>query len=220
METYLEILSSYPTAVYTVLLGIVTVYWLLSALGLFEMDLLDGLLGLEAAGDAVGDAGGDSDGGALASLLIKFGLDGVPLMVVFTLIALVGWSVCYLTDLHVLRGMTGSVGVLARTGTLVGGLLLSIPISRVALMPVRRALHHNRPVQQTPLLGRAATVRSPEITQNSGTAEINDGGAGLILQVRHATPGLFVRGDRVVLIEYLSEENAYRVISAEEFDAL
>ena len=42
----------------------------------------------------------------------------------------------------------------------------------------------------------------------------------LILQVRHATPGLFVRGDRVVLIEYLSEENAYRVISAEEFDAL
>ena len=216
MDTYLEILSTYPTAVYTVLLAVVTVYWLLSALGLLGMDTLDGLLGLEAAGD-----GADSDGsGALASLLNKFGLDGVPLMVVFTLIALVGWSVCYLTELHLLRGMTGVTGALARTGSLVGGLLLSIPVARVALSPVRALMRRHRPVSQAPLLGRIATVRSPEITQTSGTAEVEDGGAGLILQVRHATPGLFVRGDRVVLIEYLREHNAYRVVSCEDFDAL
>lgn len=216
MDTYLEILSTYPTAVYTVLLAVVTVYWLLSAVGMLGMDTLDGLLGL----DAVGDGADSADSGALASLLNKFGLGGVPLMVVFTFIALVGWSVCYLTELHLLRGMTGVTGALARTGSLVGGLLLSIPVARAALSPVRALMRRNRPVSQAPLLGRIATVRSPEITQSSGTAEVEDGGAGLILQVRHATPGLFVRGDRVVLIEYLHDHNAYRVISCEEFDAL
>lgn len=217
METYLEILSTYPTAVYTVLLIVVTLYWLLSAVGVLGVDALDGLFGLDLGSDAGGDS---AESGAVAALLNKFGLGGIPLMVLFTLIALVGWSVCYLTELHLLRGMTGITGLLARSGTLVAGLLLSIPVARVVLSPVRALMRRHRPVSQAPQLGRIATVRSPEITQTSGTAEVDDGGAGLILQVRHATPGLFVRGDRVVLIEYLREHNAYRVISCEEFDAL
>jgi hypothetical protein len=42
----------------------------------------------------------------------------------------------------------------------------------------------------------------------------------LILQVRADVSGRFVRGDRVVLIEYLEEHNAYRVISGGEFEQL
>ena len=46
---------------------------------------------------------------------------------------------------------------------------------------------------------------------SQGQAEVDDGGAGLILQVR-ADPGVFRRGDRVVLVDYLAAQNAYRVI--------
>lgn len=81
-------------------------------------------------------------------------------------------------------------------------------------------LHRYEPVTQRPLLGRYAEVRSPEITQSHGTAWVDDGGAGLILQVRADVSGRFVRGDRVVLIEYLEEQNAYRVISGGEFEQL
>lgn len=152
---------------------------------------------------------------------MKFGLHGVPVMVVFTIIAIVGWSVCYFTDLFLLRdAKLGVLAIPADIATMIAGLLLAIPVGRMVLAPVRRILRRFAPVSQRPMLGRYAVVRSPEITQTSGTAEVDDGGAGLILQVRADVSGRFVRGDRIVLIEYLEDQNAYRATSAEEFERL
>ena len=152
---------------------------------------------------------------------MKFGLHGVPVMVVITIIAIVGWSFCYFVDLYLLRTVPlGVLAIPAKIATMIGGLLVSIPAGRLVLSPVRRMLRRFAPVSQRPMLGRYAVVRSPEITRASGTAEVDDGGAGLILQVRAEVSGRFVRGDRVVLIEYLEEQNAYRVVSGEEFESL
>lgn len=226
MDEFLSVATSFPTAVYSVLLCVVTVHWLLSALGILEIDTLDGLLpdhigtdGLHGAHGAH-DAHGSEHGG-LSGLLMKFGLHGVPIMVVFTIIAIVGWASCYFFDLYVLSRMTlGAFGVAADIATVIGGLLLSIPIARIVLAPVRRIMRRFEPVSQRPLLGRYAEVRSAEVTKTHGQAMLDDGGAGLILQVRAETSGQFVRGDRVVLIEYLEQQNAYRVVSGEEFERL
>jgi len=252
MALFLEIVTSFPTVVYSVLLLVVVVHWLLSALGILEVDSVDGLMpdgfgghahgGHDIGGHGIGghDAGGHGLGGHAhgvgdhahagqhhdagsdaGGVLMKFGLHGVPIMVVFTIIAVVGWSFCFFVDEYVLR--TVPLGILelpARIATMVGGLLLAIPVGRIVLTPVRRALRRFAPVSQRPMLGRYGTVRSPELTLTSGTVEVDDGGAGLILQVRADVSGRFVRGDRVVLIEYLEDRNAYRAISAEEFERL
>ncbi len=237
MDEFLSVATSFPTAVYTVLLSVVTVHWLLSALGILEIDTLDGLLpdnvgtdGLHGAHGAHahhahhGHDGHDGHGtehGGMSGLLMKFGLHGVPIMVVITIIAIVGWASCFFFDLYVLSGMKlGALGVVADIATAIGGLLLSIPVARVVLAPVRRVMQRFAPVSQRPLLGRYAEVRSPEVTKTHGQAWLDDGGAGLILQVRAETSGQFVRGDRVVLIEYLEAQNAYRVITGEEFERL
>lgn len=240
MDVFLQIVTSFPTVVYTVLLLVVTAHWLLAALGILEVDTVDGLmpdgLGAHGAGHGIGhghdighgighDIGHghgahhhDADAGGL---LMKFGLHGVPVMVVFTIIAIVGWSVCYFVELFLLRGARlGVFAIPADIATMIGGLLLAIPVGRIVLAPVRRLLRRFAPVSQRPMLGRQGVVRSPEITQTSGTAEIDDGGAGLILQVRADVSGRFVRGDRIVLIEYLEDQNAYRVTSTEEFERL
>lgn len=256
MELFLKIVTSFPTAVYSVLLLVVMVHWLLSALGILEVDSVDGLMpdgfgghdfgGHGLGGHGVGghdlgshgighDVGTDLGGHAHAAgdhaagghhhetggLLMKFGLHGVPIMVVFTIIAVVGWSFCFFVDEYVLRNLPlGMFDLPARIATMVGGLLVSIPVGRIVLTPVRRAMRRFAPVSQRPMLGRYGTVRSPELTLDSGTVEVDDGGAGLILQVRADMSGRFVRGDRVVLIEYLEDQNAYRAISAEEFERL
>lgn len=232
MDEFLSVATSFPTAIYTVLLSVVTVHWLLSALGILEIDTFDGLLpdhigsdGLDGAHGAHAHHGHDGHGadhGGLGGLLMKFGLHGVPIMVVITIIAIVGWASCYFFDLYVLSGMalSGPLGVAADIATAVGGLLLSIPVARVVLAPVRRMMQRFAPVSQRPLLGRYAEVRSAEVTKTHGQAWLDDGGAGLILQVRADNSGQFVRGDRVVLIEYLEQQNAYRVISGEEFERL
>ena len=231
MEVFVRVATACPTIVYSVLLLVVTVHWLLSALGILELDVLDGLLpddiGADAAHGAHGahgahDAhGSHGDHGSFGGVLMKFGLHGVPVMVVFTIIAIVGWSFCFLVALHVIGARPEGIGAtLAGVATMIGGLLLSIPVGRMVLAPVRRLLRRYEPVTQRPLLGRYAEVRSPEITQTHGTAWVDDGGAGLILQVRCDMPGRFVRGDRVVLIEYLDEQNAYRVTSTSEFEEI
>ncbi len=229
MDEFLRVATSFPTAVYTVLLCVVTVHWLLSALGILEIDTLDGLMpdhigtdGLHGAhaGHGGHDAHG-ADHGGMSGLLMKFGLHGVPIMVVITIIAIVGWAFCYFFDLYVLSGMTlGALSVVADIATAFGGLLLSIPLARMVLAPVRRIMRRFAPVSQRPLLGRYAEVRSAEVTKTHGQVWLDDGGAGLILQVRAETSGQFVRGDRVVLIEYLEQQNAYRVITCEEFERL
>ena len=234
MDEFLSVATSFPTAVYSVLLCVVTVHWLLSALGILEIETLDGLMpdhlgtdGLHGAHGAHGahahhahDGHGTEHGG-MSGLLMKFGLHGVPIMVVITIIAIVGWAFCYFFDLHVLsRVKLGAFGMVADIATAVGGLLLSIPVARIVLTPVRRMLRRFAPVSQRPMLGRYAEVRSPEVTRTHGQVWLEDGGAGLILQVRAENSGQFVRGDRVVLIEYLEQQNAYRVISGEEFERL
>jgi hypothetical protein len=225
VDTFLNIATSFPTAVYSVLMIVVVAHWLLSALGILEIDTIDGLLPDGFGGDVAHgahDAGGHHhDGHSEGGLLMKFGLHGVPIMVIVTIISIVGWLFTYFADLYVLRALSlGPFSVLADVAAIVGGLLLAIPVGRIVLAPVRRLLRRYEPVTQRPLLGRYAEVRSPEITQTHGTAWVEDGGAGLILQVRADAPGFFVRGDRVVLIEYLEDQNAYRVISGEEFERL
>lgn len=246
MDVFLQIVTSFPTVVYTVLLLVVSAHWLLSALGILEVDTIDGLMPDGFGGHGVGHGighdighgighgvghghdiahghghGGHHHDADAGGLLMKFGLHGVPVMVVFTIIAIVGWSVCYFTDLFLLRdAKLGVLAIPADIATMIAGLLLAIPVGRMVLAPVRRILRRFAPVSQRPMLGRYAVVRSPEITQISGTAEVDDGGAGLILQVRADVSGRFVRGDRIVLIEYLEEQNAYRATSAEEFERL
>lgn len=246
MDVFLQIVTSFPTVVYTVLLLVVSAHWLLSALGILEVDTIDGLMPDGFGGHGVGHGighdighgighgvghghdiahghghGGHHHDADAGGLLMKFGLHGVPVMVVFTIIAIVGWSVCYFTDLFLLRdAKLGVLAIPADIATMIAGLLLAIPVGRMVLAPVRRILRRFAPVSQRPMLGRYAVVRSPEITQISGTAEVDDGGAGLILQVRADVSGRFVRGDRIVLIEYLEDQNAYRATSAEEFERL
>lgn len=217
MEVFVRVATSFPTIVYSVLLLVMLIHWLMTMLGVLEIDAIDGLLP-----DEIGLDGGDgAHHGGIGGLLLKFGLHGIPVMVVFTLIAIVGWSFCFLVELHVLGTMPDGITTkLLGIAAMVGGLLLSIPVARIVLAPVRRLMRRYEPVTQRPLLGRYAEVRSPEITQTHGTALIDDGGAGLILQVRADVPGRFVRGDRVVLIEYLEAQNAYRVTSTEEFETL
>jgi uncharacterized OB-fold protein len=60
-------------------------------------------------------------------------------------------------------------------------------------------------------IGKTATVRSEKINLIYGSVELNDGGAGLILQVRTTEPNDYQRGNKVVLKHYIETSNTYRI---------
>lgn len=200
MDVFLSTSLSFPTLVYSVLLGVCLVYWLLAATGLVDIDL-DGL-GIDL----------DTDSGGVAGIFGRLGLSGLPTMIVVTLLSFFGWIITYFVHLLLLSHLFGPLRWLLGAGVGVLALVPAILATASVLRPVRRALIRMRPLPETSLLGRVAIVRTPAVDAGSGMADLDDGGAGLILQVRNDAGAAIHRGDRVVLIEHAADTNTWRVV--------
>ena len=204
MDLFFNIALSFPTVILSLLLAVLLGYWLLATLGLFDLDSFDSALLPD--GDAL-------QAGGISGLLMKLGLDGVPLTLILTVIVLLAWLGCYFIDYALLRAWPE--GTLRSTVAWLAAptcLIVATPFAGLLIQPLRPLFRKVQVTNEVSLLGRTAIVRSPLVDEVRGQAEIDDGGAGLILQVR-APAGRFVRGDRVLLVEYLPEKNAYKVIA-------
>lgn len=204
MPTFISIISSFPTAVFTVMLGVSVVYWLVSLSGMVEGD--------------VGD-GDPSDGASLGGLLATLGLQGVPLPLALTLLALSGWLFCYFVELWLgTRNGPGwwqwGFGALLLLVALGLGILLTAMLVRPLRPLFRRA--YRQPAEQR-LIGGLCTVRSASVGKSNGRADAHVDGDHLILEVRSDKP--LVRGDRAVVIDYLPDDQAYWVIPEKQFQS-
>jgi hypothetical protein len=207
VNDFLQTALTFPTLVFSILLGVSAVYWLLAASGLDDGDAVDGLL----SGDS--DSG---EAGVAAGMLAKLGLSGVPVMVVFTTFSFMGWLGTYFVHLLGLGQVPEQMRTLAGFGALLAMFFVAVAATSIVLRPVSRAMAKLRPAEVS-LIGQAGVVITPTLASNYGQAAFDDGGAGLILQVRYDDPHPLQRGDRIVLIEYLEGQNAYRVVSEQQF---
>lgn len=204
MDVFLHIALSFPTVVFSLLLAVAVFYWLMAMIGLIDLEILN---------FAPMPDGMDLDVGGFAGLLMKWGLDGVPVTLIATGFIFFGWLITYFVDLFLLQHLgTGLVRYVLGSGLLLGAVIVAMPVTGLALRPLSPLFVKLKPTDSESLLGKIAIVRSPTVTQTQGTANLEDGGAGLVLQVR-ADPDQFSRGDEVVLVEYLDLQNAYRVIA-------
>ena len=150
---------------------------------------------------------------------MRLGLAGIPLTIILTVLVFFCWLISYYAA-YLLSPLLG-VGLfryLLGAGIAVGAFLAAVPLTSLVLRPVRALLRKAAPPASKSLLGQVGVVRSPSVTAQQGYAWVEDGGAGLTLQVRSATAGAeFQRGTRVVLIEYVYDMNLYRVVGEDEF---
>lgn len=202
MSLFLFHISIFPTVIFTGLVLFVMLYWLTVLLGVFELDSGDMEFG---------------DGDMLAGLLMKFGLNDVPILIILTFFSLIGWIVSFVLmnvlafvsqDLLanvVLRTTLGAVVLLATVA-------IALWLTSLFVRPTRRVAKSNPTTTASRLLGKVATVRTMTVDKDYGEAVLEDGGAGLILKVR-AFDTTFSQGDKVRLMAYLSEQNAYHVVA-------
>ena len=199
-------ISLYPTIVFTGLVMFVTLYWIVSLLGMADMDTVD-------IGDASGEGADLTSSGFVSGLLLKFGLYGVPLIVILSLISLIGWLLSYFYASFLHQNFdSGILYYLFGTGALIFVLVISMWLTGIIISPIRNKIAKIPRRNAASNIGKIAVVRTLSVTDKHGEAELNDGGAGLILKIRSdINDGLLKQGDRVMLVEYLEAANTYRV---------
>lgn len=210
MELFLRTSLSFPVVLLSFLLCVAILYWCVAAVGILDVELLD----IEMDGDAFQPEG-------LAGLLLKLGLGGVPVTLVLTLLVFFAWLFCYFVELLMLRFVP--LGLLRYP---LGALLVlvalwfAVPLTNMLVRPLRPLFRKLEATTSQSLLGQTVVVRSGQVTRSRGEALLDNGGAGLILRVRADEHCGFKRGDHLVLLEHLEAENAYRVITEDEFKGI
>lgn len=208
-------ISLYPTVIFTGLVMFVTLYWIVSLLGMADMDTVD-------IGDASGDGGDLTSSGFVSGLLLKFGLYGVPLIIILSLISLIGWLLSYLYTSFLHQNFdSGLWYYVFGTGAFVLVLVVSMWLTGLIISPIRKNIARIPKRNASSNIGKIAVVRTLSVTHKHGEAELNDGGAGLILKIRSdIDDNLLKQGDKVMLVEYLTDANTYRVAVVEDKEAL
>jgi hypothetical protein len=213
MNPFYQNITSFPTAIFTFFLVLAAFYWVIAVLGIVSTDILDFDLP-EADTD-----GNFENASVLAGLMMKFGLYGVPVTIILSLITLFGWMISYYGVYFVFSVIpSGFLEDLAGIPIFIGSLYVAVLITAVIIKPMRSLFKNAFKETIKYVLGQVAVVRTSRVDENFGEAVMQDGGAGLILKVRSEKGVTFSKGDKVVLFEYLKEKNVYRVISQDEFN--
>ncbi len=212
LAMFFSVISSFPAVIFTVLLGVCLLYWLLAMLGLFDWHLGD-------FGHSHNGAEADGLASSFAGMLAKFGLNGVPVTLVMTCVVLFAWLLT-VYGVYLLDGLLQPLGWLHHG---VYALLLPVWVyvatwcTAWAIRPLRPLFLRMTQADNKLLTGRVAEVRSLRVDNHFGEAELTDSGAQLILKVRSLGESRFARGDKVVLLQYHPNEFYYSVISEAEF---
>jgi len=215
MNPFHQTVTSFPTVIYTVLLIISLLYWIVAVLGWVDIEMLD----LDMDGDIDINDSIEAQTG-IAGILLKLGLNGVPLTIVISIIALIGWVLSYYIILFGSKLVPNlwAFEFAFKLGTFVGVTIITIFTTAQIIKPIR-TLFKKLDVNETKhILGQIVVIRSSIANNNRGEAFMNDGGAGLLLNVRTTGTDEFKKGDEVVVIEHNPETNLYRVVDKSEFN--
>jgi hypothetical protein len=170
-----------------------------------------GALGAEAVDVSAGhDApvatGAELEPGLLSTLVHALRLRTVPATVVLSFFALFGWLASGLSMLSL-----GELGWGTRAGVLFGAAFASLLLTSLTVRPLGPLFAMRAAPTSEGLEGKVAVVSTGEVTPTYGQATLEDGGAGLILQVRTDGVTRLRRGDHALLIAFDPATGAFLV---------
>lgn len=221
LTAFYAVLTSFPTALWTVLLLLLVFYWLVAMMGLVEIDSLDFDLPEGVATNTDMDMDFDADASNMsvfASVMVRFGLYGIPFVITLSILGIIGWVLSYYAN-YIVNDFfpNGIMHYVIGTGILLASLFISMIITGRIVKPLRLRFNSKPQRNHHEFLGKTAVVRTSRVDANFGEAILEDGGAGLIFKVRSKNKE-FKLHDKVVLVDYLDNENAYSVISEVDFN--
>lgn len=201
MEQLLAVASQFPTVIYSTLLGIVVVYWIIGMLGLIDLDF---------SGDLELDIDSDVSIGGLTGLMLTFGFAGVPFSLVISIIILFCWLISFYLQFYLLTWLPdGWLYYLVGSVSSFIVFLVSLPITAMVVRPLKGLFKSAEATTSQRLVGKEATVATGTVSETFGQARLFNDGAEFLLDVRCDPEHTLKMGDKVLVIKYIQESHAY-----------
>ena len=181
MGTFLAAALSFPTVIFTALLGLFFLYALATIFGITDFEAFDEVTDLDD---------------------YTF---GIPLVIFIGVTSLFAWLLSFLA-MRFLPDFTG-VRFLVGAGAAMGG----TAGAWVALRPLRKLFTTTTGPSRSAIVGKICTIRSLRVDGANGSAEVEDGGAGFIAEVRCFRENAMSRGDKAIIYDYDSKNGVYHV---------
>lgn len=180
MGEFVDAALSFPAALFSVLLAVVVVYWLLVLLGTLDIEVGDIDLG---------------DG---------LGLGGVPVTVTVSVLTVVAWFVSLVGGVVAAALDLGTfVRVLLGIGVLFVALLAGLFVARLVAVPLRRIYADGHVPSRNDFVGRECVIRTGHVNGEFGQAEVTAvDGSSAIIQVRQTGEHELTNGRRALIFDY------------------
>jgi len=183
---------------------------MMNVLGLIDLDFFG--ISLDTGGDG---AEGNTPhhgiiGYACQGMLRVVNATKVPLMVVLSILIILLWGFAMLANYYFNSSGSGFIGGLVSVPALVMALLATRLVT-MPLIPMFEALRGDID-SHLPIIGRTGIVRTAEVSEHFGQAEVENSEAPLLLNVRVAAgqPAL-PRGTSIIICRHEEQTGTYLV---------
>lgn len=229
MTEFLTAILSFPTVVFTVMLIVIVLYWLMVIVGAIGVDVLH--IGEAAGGKIEGMLGGAVEGaagkiegaveakvegslegavhGATGGFLAMLGFGKVPATVVISSLVLWSWALCLLAvKSGAALGLPGWALQLPAplVAVFLGGVLTGLLVRVVG-----RFIVHHEPLRSRALVGKLCTVTTGRVDAGFGQAQFSEDGNVITIEVRCDPPNSLRRHAQAVILAYDPEHHIYTI---------
>lgn len=204
--SFLQLLTSFPGVLPSIVIGVLLVFWLLTIVGLLDLDSF--------GPDWLG-GGDDADVSGLPEMLLALGLDRLPFSIVISGVAFYWWLLTMLATALLLPYVPLPMW-LSGTLVLAAALVVAVLLASVSLRPLKPLFVVNENVTRESAIGRRCRILTLSVEDQFGQAEVEmGGGTRLTLQVYAAQPNRLVRDSQAVVLEFDSRRKRYLVAELE-----
>ena len=188
------------TLPFTILLGMVVLYWLIVILGALDMEALEA--------EWMPDLDVDADG-FLHGVFDFLSIGEVPIMMVLSIMTLCGWAISLLANYFLNPAGMLAIGF----GILAGNLVLSLLLTSLFTRPLRKifASMHRENTEDQQIMYRPGVVTTSVVNERFGQVEIKTGGAPIVINARTTDSVELKKGEKVLIFEEDKEKGIYFV---------
>lgn len=169
-----------------------------------------------AGGADMGDLGDAMQGGLLGSLFHALNLRAAPMTVVLSVFFFFCWLLTNLGRHYLIDTMGLGPVWLVGTGLMLGAVVAAVPLTGMFVRPLGKILKVEVPISRKDLIGKVVRIDTSRVDARFGQAQAEDGGAGLIVQVRCDGDNRLGRGSQALVVSYDAVREAYEVAPLED----